>query len=384
MKRFYISLFFIIVFISICLSQVRPGAERMEDYLSFLKGKSVALVANQCSMVADAHLLDTLLSRGIDVKKVFTPEHGFRGSADAGEKVIDDKDKKTGISIVSLYGKHKKPSVQDLQDVDLVLFDIQDVGLRFYTYISTLHYIMESCAENNVEIILLDRPNPNAFYIDGPVLEEEYKSFVGMHKVPIVYGMTIGEYALMIKGENWINKASSCQLKVIALENWTHNTRYILPIKPSPNLPNEQSILLYPSLCFFEGTIVSAGRGTDFPFQVFGMPSMRNTKFTFTPHSMIGAKNPKFKDIECNGVDLRDKGYEQRNTKQINLEYLIFAYNNVPKKNEFFNSFFEKLAGTSNLRKQIEMGISKNDIRLTWLKGIDDFKIIRAKYLLYK
>jgi uncharacterized protein YbbC (DUF1343 family) len=368
-----------------CVSQTRPAAERLEQYLFLLQNKSVGLIANQTSLIKNTHLLDTLLSRGVDIRKIFTPEHGFRGKADAGEKVFDGKDVKTGLPIISLYGKHKKPNAEDLQGIDVMVFDIQDVGVRFYTYISTLHYIMEACAENKVELIVLDRPNPNAFYIDGPVLENKYKSFVGMHNVPIVYGMSIGEYALMIKGEKWINKVDNCKLKVIVMERWTHQTRYVLPVKPSPNLPNEESILLYPSLCFFEGTIVSAGRGTDFPFQIFGMPEMSETGFSFKPRSIIGAsKYPKFQDKDCVGVDLRGDGKLIRKDSQLNLSYLIYAYNNAYKKDSFFNNFFENLAGTSKLRQQIISGKSEKEIKASWQKGLKDFKHIRSKYLLYK
>lgn len=385
MKRFYILLFFSFLFLSSCNSQVIPAAESMEKYLSLLDGKKVALVANQTSMVGTNHLLDTLLCRDIDIKKIFTLEHGFRGKADAGQHINSGKDVKTGISIVSLYGKHKKPSVNDLRNIDVILFDIQDVGVRFYTYISSLHYIMEACAENDIELVLLDRPNPNGFYIDGPVLEDKYKSFVGMHNVPIVYGMTIGEYARMIKGENWIKSADNCNLKVIKLENWTHQTKYILPIKPSPNLPNEESILLYPSLCFFEGTIVSAGRGTSIPFQVYGMPDLQESDFLFTPKSIIGAsKYPKFRNKECKGKDLRGDGNLIREKSQLNLSYLISAYRNYKKTDLFFNNFFEKLAGTSSLRKQIKEGKTEEEIRKSWQQGINEFKEIRNRYLIYK
>lgn len=385
MKRFYILLFFCFLISFYCNSQVIPAAERMSKYLYLLNGKKVVLVANQTSVVGKIHLLDTLLSKGVDVKKVFTLEHGFRGNVDAGKQVMNGNDIKTGIPIISLYGKNKKPSLKNLVDVDIVLFDIQDVGVRFYTYISSLHYIMEACAENKKKIIILDRPNPNAFYIDGVVMEDKYKSFVGMHNVPIVYGMTIGEYARMIKGECWIKSASKCDLKVIKLENWNHQKKYILPIKPSPNLPNEASILLYPSLCFFEGTKVSAGRGTSFPFQVFGMPNMQKSNFSFTPRSIEGAcKYPKFQNKECKGKDLRGQAERIRHMSQLNLSYLINAYNSSFEKDDFFNSFFEKLAGTSLLRKQIIEGKTEKEIRESWQEGINEFKKIRNKYLLYQ
>lgn len=385
MKRIYITLFAILLCLSSLDAQVRTGAERLQRYVPLLLRKNVALVANQTSLVNNTHLLDTLLSVGVNVKKIFTPEHGFRGSYDAGEKVLDGKDEKTGISIVSLYGKHKKPSKIDLEGIDIIVFDIQDVGVRFYTYISTLHYVMEACIEYNIKLFVLDRPNPNSFYIDGPVLEDRYKSFVGMHNVPIVYGMTIGEYALFIQGEYLSNSHGICDLEIIELQRWNHTTKYILPVKPSPNLPNEESILLYPSLCLFEGTVISAGRGTDIPFQVFGAPNMSNTNFDFFPKSIIGAcKHPKFKDKKCNGFDLRKEAMNIRNSSQLNLKYLMFAYNNTVDKDKFFNKFFEKLSGTKLLRKQIEQGLSIKEIRDSWQDDLDGFKKIRAKYLLYE
>jgi len=376
-------LFFVFMQFPVCYGKQRakPAAERGNLYLNLLKGKKIALVGNQTSKVGDLHLLDFLLKNNVDVKLVFSPEHGFRGNADAGEKVLNGKDQKTGISIISLYGKNKKPKKQDLQGVDIVVFDIQDVGVRFYTYISSLHYIMEACAENNIECIILDRPNPNASYIDGPVLEKEFKSFVGMHPVPVVYGMTIGEYGLMINGEGWLKNNLHCDLKVIKCANWKHDAAYELPIKPSPNLPNTQSINLYPSLCFFEGTVVSAGRGTDFPFQVYGHPLL-DKNFTYTPRSITGAsKYPKFKGKLCGGVDLRSNSLEL--SDQLNLEYLISAYNSIGDNTDFFNPFFEKLAGTAKLRKQIENNLSEDEIRKSWQSGLVQFKKMREKYLLY-
>lgn len=376
----------ILISVYSCTAQVVSGADRTEQYLGKLQSKRVAMVANQTSVIGNQHLVDVLLSKDINIVKIFSPEHGFRGSADAGEKVEDGKDKKTGLPIISLYGKHKKPTSQDMKDIDIVVFDIQDVGARFYTYISTLHYVMESCAENNIEIIVLDRPNPNAFYIDGPVLEKEHKSFVGMHPVPVVYGMTIGEYAQMINGEGWLKNKVKCDLQIIRCENWNHSKEYKLPIKPSPNLPHKDAIILYPSLCFFEGTVVSAGRGTDSPFRIFGMPGMKNANFTFIPRSIIGAcRFPKFKGKECNGFDLRNGEAEKiKQSKMLNLEWLIFAYNNCPDKSKFFNAFFTKLAGTPKLRKQIEAGMTAKQIRQSWQKDIEAFKIVREKYLLYK
>lgn len=376
----------LVVSIFSCTAQIIPGADRMEQYVGLLKSKRIAVVANQTSVIGSQHLVDKLISQEINVVKIFAPEHGFRGSADAGEKIEDGKDKKTGLSIISLYGKNKKPTIHDMKDIDIVVFDIQDVGARFYTYISTLHYVMESCAENNIKLIVLDRPNPNAFYIDGPVLEKKHKSFVGMHPVPVVYGMTIGEYAQMINGEGWLKDNIQCKLQVIKCKNWNHSKEYELPVKPSPNLPHKDAITLYPSLCFFEGTVVSAGRGTDSPFRIFGMPGMKNTSFTFIPQSIPGAcKYPKFKGKECNGQDLRkDAANRIIETKQLNLEWLIFAYRNCHDKSKFFNAFFTKLAGTEKLRQQIEQGITNKEIRQSWQKDIEVFKLIREKYLLYK
>lgn len=362
-------------------AQIKTGAEQINKYLPAIKNKRVALVVNQTSLVGQTHLLDTLIASKINIQKVFSPEHGFRGDADAGALINNSRDKNTGIEIISLYGRNKKPSKDQLKNIDIVIFDIQDVGVRFYTYISTLHYVMEACAENRIKLIVLDRPNPNAFYIDGPVMEDKHKSFVGMHKVPIVYGMTIGEYANMINGEDWINK--KVDLKIIKLQNWKHNTIYHLPIKPSPNLPNEESILLYPSLCFFEGTVISAGRGTQQPFQLFGMPKLKNTNYSFKPISQSGAKHPKFEGQLCRGLNLIGKGKNIYTSKQIDLSYLIFAYNNVEDKNNFFNPFFEKLSGTDSLRKQIIKGIPEQEIRKSWKPDIDKFKLIREKYLLY-
>lgn len=381
------SLFLVVSFFS-CTAQVIPGAERTDEYLHLLKSKKVGIVANQTSIVEKQHLVDFLLSKDINVVKIFSPEHGFRGSADAGEKVNDGKDSKTGLPIISLYGKHKKPTKEDMTEggIDMMIFDIQDVGVRFYTYISTLHYVMESCAENNIPIIVMDRPNPNGFYIDGPVLEKEHKSFVGMHPVPVVYGMTIGEYAKMINGEAWLKNEVKCKLKVVKCQNWNHDTEYELPIKPSPNLPHKDAITLYPSLCFFEGTVVSAGRGTDFPFRTFGMPGLKNTNFSFIPRSISGAsKYPKFKGKKCNGFDLRGgKADMIRIRKQMNLEWLIFAYENCPDKSVFFNKFITKLAGTKKLRQQIEQGLTAKQIRQSWQKDIELFKKVREKYLLYE
>lgn len=365
-------------------SAIIIAAERFEEYASYLKGKKVGIVANQTSFLQskNQHLVDFLISKNISVIKVFAPEHGFRGEEDAGAHIKDDIDAKTGLPLISLHGNTKKPTQNQLKDLDIVLFDIQDVGARFYTYISTLHYVMEACAEAKIPVMILDRPNPNGHYIDGPILEKEHQSFVGMHPVPVVHGMTIGEYAKMINGEKWLKNQVSCELIVIEMENYTHQTPYSLPIKPSPNLPNDQSINLYPSLCFFEGTPINAGRGTDMQFQIFGAPNLPKDKFSFsyTPKSNEGAKNPKFKDRLCNGKDLRN----QPKLDKINLEWLIEAYEASGKSKEFFTSFFTLLAGTKTLQQQIEQGLSSEEIRNSWKPGLEEFQKTRTKYLIYE
>ena len=362
------------------------GAENTFAYFPILTGKRVAVVANQTSQIKEEHLVDRLLAADINVKKVFAPEHGFRGKADAGEVVNDELDLKTGLPIISLYGKNKKPSVESLKDIDVVVFDIQDVGVRFYTYISTLHYIMEACAESNIKLIVLDRPNPHAHYVDGPMMEEKYKSFVGMHDVPVVYGLTIGEYARMINGESWLTGGIKCDLDVIYCLNYNREVPYLLPIKPSPNLPNAISIQLYPSLCFFEGTTVSAGRGTDKPFQCYGHPGLNYT-YSFTPKPNEGSKYPKFQNNTIKGVDLSEENLDVVfNMKQINLKYLLNAYANMDNAKEAFfldNNFFEKLAGTENLRKQILNGNSEQEIRASWKEGLDKYNLVREKYMTY-
>ncbi len=365
------------------VEQIVTGAEQFHLYAAFLENKNVGVVANQTSFLENEnqHLVDFLISKKVAVKKVFAPEHGFRGTADAGELVKDGIDTKTGVTLISLYGNNKKPSQEQLKGIDIVIFDIQDVGARFYTYISTLHYVMEACAELGIPVIVLDRPNPNGHYIDGPIMEPENTSFVGMHPIPIVHGMTIGEYAAMINGEGWLNNKMKCELTIIQMKNYNHQKEYSLPVKPSPNLPNDQAINLYPSLCFFEGTFINAGRGTDMQFQVFGAPSLPASKYTFeyTPQSNEGAKDPKFKGQLCHGKDLR----KEPRLNKINLEWLIDAYNANGKKKDFFNSFFVKLAGTDKLQKQIEQGLSAEEIRDSWKEGLANFKKIRGKYLLY-
>ena len=353
------------------------GAERTNIYLPLLKNKKIAVVGNQTSMIANTHLVDSLLSLKVNVVKVFSPEHGFRGKADAGAKIEDETDEKTGLPIISLYGKNKKPTVEQLKGIELLLFDIQDVGARFYTYISTLHYVMEAAAENNIKVIVLDRPNPNGHYIDGPIREKGFESFVGMHPIPIVHAMTIGEYAQMINGEKWI--ARQCDLTVIEMENYTHNMSYDLPIKPSPNLPNSRSINLYPSLCLFEGTNLSLGRGTEYPFQHFGAPYLKSN-YSFTPKSGEGSKSPPHENKKCYGTDLR---FQDNYLEEINLNWLIESYNNCPEKEKFFNSFFDKLAGTDKLRLQIIEAKTVKEIKERWQEGLDNFKVIRKKYLLY-
>ncbi|MCK6648255.1 MAG: DUF1343 domain-containing protein [Bacteroidia bacterium] len=366
-------------------NDIKVGADRTSEYLPLLKGKSAAIVANQSSTIKKTHLVDSLLALGVNIKKVFCPEHGFRGLVDAGEKVNSEKDKKTGLNIISLYGKNKKPSADQLKDVDVVIFDIQDVGVRFYTYISTLHYVMEACAENKKTVIVLDRPNPNGYYIDGPVLEDQYRSFLGMHNVPLVYGMTIGEYAQMINGENWLKNAVKCDLKVIKLENYEHSDLYELPIKPSPNLPNMASVYLYPSLGLFEGTVVSVGRGTDFPFQVIGHPTLEKSNYTFTPQPKPGAMEPKYKGQICKGFNLSDFGAEYiKNSKKIYLYWLMGTYQNTPDKATFFDQNFNYHAGNASLQQQIKEGKTEEQIRVTWIEGIKKFKLLRKKYLLYK
>lgn len=360
------------------------AANQTELYVKKLQGKRIAIVANQTSVIYDGknytHLVDSLQSLGLNIKKVFAPEHGFRGKADAGELVKDGVDTKTNLPIISLYGKNKKPSNEQLKGIDLVVFDIQDVGARFYTYISTLHYVMEACAEVGIPLIILDRPNPNGHYIDGPILEKEHKSFVGMHPVPIVYGMTIGEYGKMINGEKWLANGIQAKLTVIPLKNYTHQSEYSLPIKPSPNLPNDASINLYPSLCFFEGTNVNAGRGTETQFQVYGSPYLNpNSKFSYTPAPNEGAKYPKHAYMICYGEDLRSTS----KLSELNLSWLIKAEKQNTTKN-FFNAFFTKLAGTKKLQQQIEDGLSVEEIKKSWEEGLKKFKVTRGKYLIYE
>ncbi len=365
-------------------SKIIPGDHLTEQYIPLLKGKKTALVANQSSVINNTHLADTLINRGIQLVSIFSPEHGFRGEEDAGAMISGSVDEKTGIPIISLYGKHKKPTPDDLKDIDIVLFDLQDVGTRFYTYISTLTYVMEACAEQNIPLIVLDRPNPNGFYVDGPVLKKEFKSFVGMHEIPVVYGMTIGEYALMVNGEKWLKDGLSCDLTIIRMENYSHNMIVKLPVKPSPNLPNWKAVYLYPSLCFFESTVVSVGRGTDFPFQVYGHPDYPEKDFSFTPRSKPGATHPKLLDKECYGKNLATYAENyRRNPAEINLSWLIDTYRKLGLKEDFFTGYFDKLAGSDELRKQILSGMTEQEIRESWKDDLNSFKEIRKKYLIY-
>jgi len=386
---------YLILFLCICFSstscaqkssEIKVAAEQTELYVNLLKGKNIAVVANQTSVIdtrnkkqETRHLVDSLLSLGIKVKKVFAPEHGFRGNADAGELVKDGFDTKTGLPVLSLYGKNKKPSKEQLKGIDVIVFDIQDVGARFYTYISSLHYVMEAAAENGIPVLIFDRPNPNGHYVDGPILEMEHKSFVGMHPVPVVYGMTIGEYGQMINGEKWLKNGIQCDLTVIPLKNYTHNSEYTCAIRPSPNLPNDKSINLYPSLGFFEGAIINAGRGTEFQFQRYGASFFPKSSFSYTPKPNFGSKYPKEKDKLCYGVDLSTS----KKLNAINLEWLIDAYQKTPKTEKFFGKTFTIHAGNTKLQQQIEQGFSAKKITESWQKGLSDFKKIRANYLIY-
>lgn len=384
-------------------TRVIPGAERTEVYFPLLQNKRVAVFANQTSLVASSHLVDTLLHSGIRVVKIFGPEHGFRGNADAGEEVSNSRDKKTGLPIISLYGDHKKPSISDLSDVDVVLFDIQDVGVRFYTYISSLQYLMEACIEQHKPLLILDRPNPNGFYVDGPVLDTAFRSFIGMQPIPIVYGMTIGEYALMLTGENWLSEKANIinaynvstkptadtpfHVMVLKCKNYNHTTKYRLPIPPSPNLKDMKSIYLYPSTCFFEGTVLSEGRGTSRPFQVFGYPGYPKNLYSFTPMPNEGAKTGKWFNQKCYGWQIEGTEEEilKRLQGKIQLHFLLEAYQLFPVKDSFFlkNEFINKLAGSSLLALQVKEGKTESEIKKSWEPALNEFKKIRKKYLLY-
>jgi uncharacterized protein YbbC (DUF1343 family) len=364
--------------------RIIPGAEQSDRIRALTGCVSVAVVANQTSMAGTVHLVDRLKSERVDIRVIFSPEHGFRDLADAGEKIENGTDPLTGIPVVSLYGRHNKPTADDLKGIGIVIFDIQDVGVRFYTYISTLHFVMEACAENGIKCIVLDRPNPNGFYFDGNIPDEAYRSFVCMHPVPVVHGMTVGEYALMINGEGWLKNGIRCDLAVIKCINYHHGDYYELPVKPSPNLPDQTSVYLYPSLCFFEGTAISCGRGTPFPFKVFGSPLLPDKGFSFTPESIKGAGNPPFLGVKCYGTDLSDAIRNKLVPKpSINLDWLLGAYNDYPGKDGFFNSYFDVLAGGPLLRQQIQKRLTAVEIMETWKPGLEKFSAVRKKYLLY-
>ena len=409
MKLLILAIVFTTNSLSVCAQtqpaeKVQTGADRMEVYLPLLKNKKVAIFANPTSVVGKTHLVDTLLKSGIKIVKIFGPEHGFRGDADAGEHVGDQIDKKTGIPIVSLYGNHKKPTLEDLAEVDVVVFDVQDVGVRFYTYISSLEYLLEACIELHKPLMVLDRPNPNGFYVDGPVLNKKFKSFVGMQAIPVVHGLTIGEYSMMLMGENWLsekaNKINSYNasttptvdtpfhVQVIKCKGYTHQTIYELPVMPSPNLKDMQSIYWYPSTCFFEGTVLSEGRGTDKPFQIFGHPTLPKNLYAFTPKPNAGAKNSKCFFQECYGWNLNGTkaAVLKAVNNQIQLKHLLKAYEMFPGKDSFFlkNNFIDKLAGTDDLKKQIIEGKSEAQIRASWEPALTAYKAIRKKYLLYE
>jgi uncharacterized protein YbbC (DUF1343 family) len=372
--------------LSLCAQSPVTGAERTACYVPQLQGQRVALVVNQTSVIGERHLADTLKQLGIDIRVIFAPEHGFRGSAEAGELVKDGVDTRTGIPLRSIYGKSKKPSAADLADIDVVVFDIQDVGVRFYTYISTLFYVAEACAEQGKPLLILDRPNPNGHYVDGPVLETKMTSFIGIAPIPIVHGCTVGELAQMYRGERWINAASALNLEVIPCDNYTHQTRYSLPIKPSPNIPDQRSVLLYPSICLFEGTKLSVGRGTDTPFQRFGYPDFPAGRVEFIPCPNEGSAEPPYKGVFCSGFDLSNTPLEELYQKPlIELEWLIYCYENSPNQGDFFlkNDFFSKLAGTRSLRKQVEAGKNSVEIRASWAPGLARYQAMRERYLLY-
>jgi len=362
------------------IAPIKTGADNSEKYLPILKGKKVGIVTNQTGILSDKiHLVDFLLEKKVNIQKIYAPEHGFRGTADAGELIKDGKDTQTGLPIISLYGDNKKPKPEQLKGIDIMVFDLQDVGARFYTYISSLHYVMEACAENNIPLVILDRPNPNGGIVDGPILEKENTSFIGMHPIPVLHGMTIGEYGQMINGEKWLKNGIQCQLTVIPCLNYKKEMNYSLPVKPSPNLPNDQSINLYASLCFFEGTNVSLGRGTEKQFQIYGSPFLPKNGFSFTPKPNFGAKDPLHNGKLCYGEDL--SGISKISGLQ--LKWLLKAYNSTSDKSKFFIPFFTKLAGTKKLQEQIEAGMTEPEIKKKWQVGLENFKKIRKNYQIY-
>ena len=376
-----------VVGVAICngsMAEVRVGAARQSVYLPLLEGKRVGLVCNQTSVVDGEHVADLLLWRGVSLEVLFTPEHGFAGQADAGAAVPDGRDAARGVRIVSLYGANKRPRESDIAALDVVVFDLQDVGVRCYTYISTLHYVMEACARAGVQLVVLDRPNPNGFYVDGPVLGATYRSFVGMHPVAWVHGLTVGEFAHMINEEGWLGDGLHCDVLVVACEGYTHETRYRLPVPPSPNLPNQLSVYLYPSLAFFEGTGLSVGRGTDTPFQVVGGPWVSGMPFSFVPGRRIGAQDPPHRGKRCYGLDLRGVPEEELAAKgRVRLEYLVSMYRASRDKKRFFIPFFDKLVGNATLRWGIEGGQGESELREQWAKGLREYRLLRARYLLY-
>lgn len=364
-----------------CQSQeLKTGAEKMDEYLPLLEGKRVALVVNQTSVIGKRHLVDTLYDRGVQITKVMAPEHGFRGEAPDGETIDNSKDSRTGIPIVSIYGKTKKPSPEMLEDVDILIFDIQDVGVRFYTFISTMHYVMEAAAENNKQVIILDRPNPNGMYVDGPVREDDIQAFVAKHPIPIVHGLTVGELAEMINGEGWLESGEPCDLTIVKMDGWDHNSTYNLPIKPSPNLPTNNSITLYPSLGLFEGTVVSVGRGTDFPFEVIGHPDYSKGTFSFTPAPNQGSKYPPMEGKECKGQYFGDTEPKH----ELSLQYLLDYHADIKDDTTFFRSYINLLSGTMDFKNQVEQGWTEAEIKATWQPGLDQYKAMRKKYLLYQ
>jgi len=363
---------------------VTPGAERTNVFLPAISGKNIALVANHTSLIGNTHLVDTLLAQGINIKKVFAPEHGFRGEAEDGAYIASGIDSKTGVMVVSIYGQKRKPTPDDLEGIDLVIFDIQEVGARFYTFISTMSLVMEACAEKGIPFMVLDRPNPNGFYLDGPVLEPEFSSFVGMHPVPVVHGMTVGEYAQMVNGEGWLAGGIRCELLVVPMLNYNHDLLYELPVRPSPNLPDMASVYLYPSLCFFEGTIISVGRGTDKPFRIIGHPDYAIGDYEFIPLSIPGVSvHPPHKNQLCKGFDLSYLADSILVHKQLNLQPLIDAWNYFQNHEMFFTAYFDRLAGTSTLRRQIMQGMSEKEIRESWQDDLSRFRAMREKYLIY-
>lgn len=388
MKKILLLSIFLMCAVGCCRAQggrVIPGDERTEEYFPLLQGKRIAIFSNHTGMVGDKHLLDLLLENGMKVTAIFSPEHGFRGNADAGERVASSRDPKTGVPILSLYnGKEKRLAAEAMGQFDLLVIDIQDVGLRYYTYYITMCRLMDACTEHGKQVVLLDRPNPNGHYVDGPILDMKHKSGVGGLPIPIVHGMTLGELAQMVNGEGWLPQARKCDLTVIACLNYTHRTLYRLPVPPSPNLPNMQAVYLYPSLCYFEATPVSLGRGTPLPFQLYGHPDMKGYSYSFTPRSMPGAKNPPQLGKLCHGVDLSQLDEQEILKRGIDLSYLIDAYRNLNMGDRFFTSFFELLVGRDYVRRMIKEGKSAEEIKAMWSDDVERFKKQRRKYLLYE